>query len=689
MYLALYRKYRPKTFDDVISQEHITTTLKNQITNGTTAHAYLFTGSRGTGKTTCAKILAMAMNCLSPRGGNPCLECESCRQIAEGAVTDIVEMDAASNNGVDDVRALRDEVAYTPVSCKYRVYIIDEVHMLSINAFNALLKTLEEPPPHVKFILATTELHKVPATIISRCQRMEFRRIDIHDSAERLLAVAEKEGAALDADAAELISRLSDGGMRDALSVLDRCLTADARITTDTVREYAGVADNRHLFSFTEMIANGDASGCIKLLAELHSRSKDIARIIDELSMTFRDLMLYKTIPADTGLLSAMPCDHAEIARLSEMFPLEDILRCLTLLRQCADSIGKTKQRRTVAEMCLVRMCLKLPVQDDSAPRTSPAPPRPNTERAPSAPTGPQASPAPVSFVEIPQEKFEPTPLKDLSPQNAANISRIRELRADTEKTLKQANALRSNAAANDITETAAKQAAPAQAEKEPDVFAPPPVMNAAPAAPQDNSAPLPEEPPVEYIPQREFETAPPARPAAPEPIIQPAPASEDITPKAAVPEKSEEAEDKAQAAAPEITEEAALPEETKPAPEKANVPENTKQRDIKEITPEEWQSALDKISDVMLLGSTVRSEGDTLVVSVPTVFVADKLSSNPEEQRIKTEEICEALGIKTAVRFECSAARANASAQAENNSKEVRKLLNKAEQLDIEVIIK
>ena len=213
MYLALYRKYRPKTFDDVISQEHITTTLKNQISSGTAAHAYLFTGSRGTGKTSCAKILAMAVNCLHPVNGNPCLECEACREIESGSATDITEMDAASNNGVDDVRQLRDEVAYTPVSCKYRVYIIDEVHMLSLQAFNALLKTLEEPPEHVKFILATTELHKVPATILSRCQRFEFRRIDTADSAERLLSVAEKEGVTLDRDAAELISRLSDGGM--------------------------------------------------------------------------------------------------------------------------------------------------------------------------------------------------------------------------------------------------------------------------------------------------------------------------------------------------------------------------------------------------------------------------------------------------------------------------------------------
>ena len=275
LYLALYRKYRPRTFEDVISQEHITTTLKNQVASGNTAHAYLFTGSRGTGKTTCAKILAMAVNCLSPKDGSPCLECERCKEIMNGESTDIVEMDAASNNGVSDVRQLRDEVAYTPVSCKYRVYIIDEVHMLSIAAFNALLKTLEEPPAHVKFILATTELHKVPATISSRCQRFEFRRVDIDDSAKRLLEVAEKENVSLDKDAAELISRLSDGGMRDALSLLDRCICADEHITSQIVRDCAGVADNRHLFSFSEMTANRDVAGCIRLLSELHKNSKD------------------------------------------------------------------------------------------------------------------------------------------------------------------------------------------------------------------------------------------------------------------------------------------------------------------------------------------------------------------------------------------------------------------------------
>lgn len=643
MYLALYRKYRPRTFDDVISQEHITTTLKNQITNGTTAHAYLFTGSRGTGKTTCAKILAMAMNCLSPRNGNPCLECESCREIADGSVTDIVEMDAASNNGVDDVRALRDEVAYTPVSCRYRVYIIDEVHMLSINAFNALLKTLEEPPPHVKFILATTELHKVPATIVSRCQRMEFRRIDINDSAARLLEVAKKEGADLDGEAAELISRLSDGGMRDALSVLDRCLSADGKITADVVREYAGVADNRHLFRFTEMIADGDAAGCIGLLAELHGRSKDIARIIDELSMTFRDLMLCRTIPGAAQLLSAMPCDHAEIKRLAEKFTLENILRCLELLRQCADSMGKTRQRRTAAEMCFVRMCLGLSAQGgDNVPRAA--------VNAASAAQAPQ-TPAAVRFVEVPQEKFEPTPLKDLSPQSAANISKIRELQADMQKVLSEGA----------VQKPASVPVSAAAAET--GVAAPLPVMNSAPAAPDNFEMLPPEEPPEDYIPQREFDTAP----------------SMGTTP-AGIPQKP------VQKPADVKPAEAAKPaEKVRSAAETAEKPQHSQLRDI---SAEEWSGAVEKISDVMLFGSAVRREGDSLVVTVRTAFVAESLNSNPEEHREKSDEICEALGISAGISFEGPAG-AGAPAAVESGSEEVRKLLKKAEQLDIEVIIK
>lgn len=376
MYLALYRKYRPRTFDDVISQEHITTTLKNQVANGTAAHAYLFTGSRGTGKTTCAKIMAMAVNCLDPQNGNPCLECERCREIMSGETTDIVEMDAASNNGVDDVRQLRDEVAYTPVSCKYRVYIIDETHMLSPAAFNALLKTLEEPPAHVKFIFATTEQHKVPATISSRCQRFEFRRVNIADSAERLLEVAEKENVSLDKDAAELISRLSDGGMRDALSLLDRCISADEHITSQTVRDCAGVADTQHLFAFSEMAAKKDAAGCIRLLGELYRNSKDLSLVIDELSTHYRDLMLYKTAPNDADLLSALPEDHVKIAETAALYELSDVLRCLVLLQQCADNIGKTKQRKTLAEMCLVKMCTGADTGAEYSPRATGTPVR-------------------------------------------------------------------------------------------------------------------------------------------------------------------------------------------------------------------------------------------------------------------------------------------------------------------------
>lgn len=421
MYLALYRKYRPRTFDDVISQEHITTTLKNQIINGSAAHAYLFTGSRGTGKTTCAKILAMAVNCLNPRDGNPCLECERCREILDGTTTDIVEMDAASNNGVDDVRQLRDEVAYTPVSCKYRVYIIDEVHMLSIAAFNALLKTLEEPPPHVKFILATTELHKVPATISSRCQRFEFRRVDIADSAERLLSVAENEGVSLERDAAELISRLSDGGMRDALSILDRCISADTHITSEVVRSCAGVADRKHLFAFSEMIARKDTAGCIRLLGELHKGSKDIALIVDELSGQFRDLMLYKTAPGDKDLLTALPDEYGALAEIADMYSLEDILRCLTLLQRCADGIGKVKQRKTLAEMCFVRMC---------GGGSADAPVRTAPPKAAAAASGT----AVFEIKEIPEERPAPKPVEQMSQSERINAMKTRALLEETAK---------------------------------------------------------------------------------------------------------------------------------------------------------------------------------------------------------------------------------------------------------------
>ncbi len=515
MYLALYRKYRPSTFDDVISQPHITTTLKNQIMGGKHGHAYLFTGSRGTGKTTCAKILSMAVNCLNPKDGNPCLECEACREIASGAAVDIVEMDAASNNGVNDVRMLRDEVAYTPVSCKYRVYIIDEVHMMSTAAFNALLKTLEEPPAHVVFILATTELHKVPATIVSRCQRFEFRRIDINDSADRLLAVAQTEGITLHRDAAELISRLSDGGMRDALSILDRCITAEGDITCDVVRNCAGVADNRYLFSFAEMVANKDLSGCLNLMQQLYSGSKDLARLIDELSGHYRDLMLYKTVPEDKNLLSALPDEYPELERISSMYTLDDILRCLELLQKCADSIGKTRHRRTAAEMTLIRMCIGAAAYQQAPTRTI-SQPQPK----------PVSQPMGADLPPVTDDK--------LSPQVAAIVNRTKALSEELTKKAEQREAANTAAAkapapiADTMPFDEPPKSAPVQAESVmPFEAAPAPEMNSAPAAPVEFEMPLPDVPPEEFVPQREYDTAPAAQPAAEKPTVTVAPVAE------------------------------------------------------------------------------------------------------------------------------------------------------------------
>lgn len=504
MYLALYRKYRPRTFDDVISQEHITTTLKNQVANNTAAHAYLFTGSRGTGKTTCAKILAMAVNCLNPRNGNPCLECERCREIMSGETTDIVEMDAASNNGVDDVRQLRDEVAYTPVSCKYRVYIIDEVHMLSAAAFNALLKTLEEPPPHVKFILATTELHKVPATISSRCQRFEFRRVDIAQSTERLLDVAAKENVSLDKDAAELISRLSDGGMRDALSLLDRCISADEHITLQIVRDCAGVADNKHLFAFSEMVAKNDVAGCIRLLSELHKNSKDIAIVMDELSSHYRDLMLYKTAPGDTDLLSALPEDHPKLAENAELYDLANILRCLTLLQQCADNIGKTKQRKTLAEMCLVKMCTGVEAVTAAAPRVS---------AKPQQPTMIVQAPTPNEII--------PKSYEEMSERERLAAKRTKELVDRTVQKLKEVD--EKNASAQ-----------PAVAESKPETFAPPEPPDAEESSPEPFVPPWEDTPPAndsfydnEYPINSDVPGDNETAPSAPEPSAEKAAADE------------------------------------------------------------------------------------------------------------------------------------------------------------------
>ena len=306
MYLALYRKWRPKTFSDVIGQSHITQTLRKQVAEGRTSHAYLFTGTRGTGKTTCAKILAKAVNCEHPMDGDPCCQCPSCVGIENGSFLDVLELDAASNNGVDQVRALRDEAIYAPANVKKRVYIVDEVHMLSTPAFNALLKILEEPPEHLMFILATTELHKVPATILSRCQRFSFKRITPQDIAARLLYVAGQEQIDLTADGAELLSRLADGALRDGLSLLDQCAAVGGTVDSRAVLEALGLAGNLQTAQLMEFILSRDAKGALLQLDQLYQGGKDVGAVLGELSTLVRDLLLRRTAPE-----GGQPCSPA------------------------------------------------------------------------------------------------------------------------------------------------------------------------------------------------------------------------------------------------------------------------------------------------------------------------------------------------------------------------------------------
>lgn len=357
MYQALYRKWRPQNFNDVYGQPHVTKTLQNQLCSGRISHAYLFTGSRGTGKTTCAKILSKAVNCLSPIDGNPCNECEICRGIDNGSILDVIEIDAASNNGVDNIRDLREEANFTPANAKYRVYIIDEVHMLSIGAFNALLKTLEEPPSHVIFILATTEIHKLPSTILSRCQRFDFKRIAPEDITSRLLYVAEKENVKLTENAANLIARIADGGMRDALSLLDRCFAMGTDIDENAVSDAAGIAGTIHLFSFSEYVANGDFTSSLKLVSKLHSESCDIDSLCTELTLHFRNLMVAKTVSECEGLIV---CSKDELAALKERaasLKLSKILECIEILEQTSKNIKNAANKKIQLEAAVIKMC--------------------------------------------------------------------------------------------------------------------------------------------------------------------------------------------------------------------------------------------------------------------------------------------------------------------------------------------
>ncbi len=357
MYKALYRKYRPMTFEDVVSQPHITRTLINQIKGNKTAHAYLFTGSRGTGKTTCARILAKAVNCLNPVNGNPCLECEICRDADLSALSDIIEIDAASNTGVEDMRELREGAIYTPERCKYKVYIIDEVHMLSQSAFNALLKIMEEPPPHVKFILATTEIHKVLPTILSRCQRFDFHRIKTEDIKSRLLYVAEKENISLDETAAELIAKTADGGMRDALSLLDQCTAFSENVTAEVVANAAGLAGREYLFEIISAAADKDPARAIAVIKNLYELSKDMQRLCDELIAQFRNIMLAKTVPQNTEVLICLPDEIEKIREIASRMTIEEIFSRLEILQTCSERISRAAAKRVEIEMCMIKLC--------------------------------------------------------------------------------------------------------------------------------------------------------------------------------------------------------------------------------------------------------------------------------------------------------------------------------------------
>ena len=357
MYQALYRKWRPRSFDDVVGQGHITETLKRQVQGGRLTHAYLFTGTRGTGKTTCAKILARAVNCQHPQDGNPCNQCPACMGIENGSILDVVELDAASNNRVDDVRAMLEEAAYTPATVAKRVYIIDEVHMLSPQAFNALLQILEEPPAHLMFILATTELHKVPATIKSRCQQFAFKRIRAEEIAGRLNYVAAQEGIALTQEGAELIARLADGGMRDALSLLDQCVGAGGTVDQDRVFQVLGLAGNLQTVALLEEIAAGDLSGSLARLASLDTGGKEMAALAGELSALLRDLLVSKSAPKGGAGLLTGGYDSGTLERLGQLFDVPRLVQMLALVQKTAGELVHSANRRTDMELCLVMLC--------------------------------------------------------------------------------------------------------------------------------------------------------------------------------------------------------------------------------------------------------------------------------------------------------------------------------------------
>ncbi len=504
MYRALYRKWRPQRFEDVVGQRAIVTALKNQITANRVGHAYLFTGVRGTGKTTCAKIFAKAVNCLHPVNGDPCGECEICKGIDNGSILDVVEMDAASNNGVDDIRDLRDETAYTPSACKYKVYIIDEVHMLSTAAFNALLKTLEEPPAHVIFILATTEIQKVPATILSRCQRYDFTRIGPEDIARRVEYIAGEEKLELSPDGAELIARLADGALRDALSILDTCAGVTAKIDADVVRRMAGVTDRSYLFRISDALEAQDGATALAQLAQLRQQSVDVKRLTEELIAHYRALML-AALPGGQSLLSGVsPEEEALYLEKGPQLGQREAIRAVRALGSALEHMTRGSDQRIELELALFGLS-EPPQQPQAVPvqaapvraAAQPAAPQPFASATAVQPfaSAPISQP-PIPSVPVVQPAAEPKPVK-AEPSVPSEIS--------------------------------AEQTSPVQTEELP---------------------PLPEEPPVQQAGMLPWDepAAQAAQPAAPvpaelEPVPQPEPPKPAPTPAAKpVPEKPQDA---------------------------------------------------------------------------------------------------------------------------------------------------
>ena len=488
MYRALYRKWRPQRFEDVVGQRAIVTALKNQITAGRVGHAYLFTGVRGTGKTTCAKIFAKAVNCLHPVNGDPCGECEICKGIDNGSLLDVVEMDAASNNGVDDIRDLRDETAYTPSACQYKVYIIDEVHMLSTAAFNALLKTLEEPPAHVIFILATTEIQKVPATILSRCQRYDFTRIGPEDIARRVEYIAGEEKLELTSDGAELIARLADGALRDALSILDTCAGVTAKIDADVVRRMAGVTDRSYLFHISDSLEAQDAAAALAQLAQLRQQSVDVKRLTEELIAHYRALML-AALPGGQALLSGVsPEEEALYLQKGPEMGQREAIRAIRTLGTALEHMTRGSDQRIELELAL--FSLSEPPQQLQAVTVQPAPARTAQPEAPR----PFAS-AVQPFASAP---VQPAPTAT-APQNPA---------AGAEPA----------PAVQETAPPAAPETPPAPADELPPMPEEPPVQQSEAALPWDEPAPQ-APPPEQSEPVSQPEQSVPAEPAPPAPV--------------------------------------------------------------------------------------------------------------------------------------------------------------------------